>query len=299
MSVDPNPTKGNMKSPLSWFKSIPRPLAVLLIVALALGGLGASWATVGVLTADETSTEPVSTSPSPSPSDATDPGAMLSDGTGGGGKDNAIVVVNRHDGKNDHRAGLGMARVLSEEAGNKNFGYAYSSCTDCRSVAVAVQVVLIMSNPSVVTPQNFAIAVNELCTRCTTVALAYQYVITTDGVVRFSAEANSRMASLERQISSLAGSSELDPPTLVARVDPLVKQIWALVDTELVKVGRPAEKQEKKDIDVATEDNTPNPTPPPTTPGPSPSPAMSPSPSVSPRETSTPTSTVSPSPSAA
>jgi putative peptide zinc metalloprotease protein len=288
-----------MRSPLAWFKSIPRPLAILLVVALVLGGLGISWATVGVLTSDQTSTEPVSTSPTPSPSDAQDPGALLSDGTGGGGKDNAIVVVNRHDGKDEHRAGLGTARVLSEEAGNKNFAYAYSSCTDCRSVAVAVQVVLIMSNPAVVTPQNFAIAVNELCTRCTTVALAYQYVITTDGVVRFSAEGNARMASLEREISSLAGSAELDPPTLEARVDPLVKQIWGLVDEELVKVGRPAEKQEKKDTDVATEDNTPNPTPPPSTPGPSPSPALSPPTSPSPRESSTPTATASPSPSAA
>jgi hypothetical protein len=288
-----------MKSPLAWFKSIPRPLAVLVVVALVLGGLGISWATVGVLTSNETSPETVSTTTSPTPSPTPDVTDANLDGKGGGVKDNAIVVVNRHNGRNAHRAGLGTARVLSDSAGNKNYAYAYSSCVDCRTVAVAVQVVLIMSDPSVVAPQNWAVAINEQCTRCTTVALAYQYVLTTDGLVRFTSEGNTRISSLEREISNLAGSAELDPPTLEARVDPLVKQIWRTVDEELVKVGAAAKKQEKKDKDVATEDNSPNPTPPPSTPGPSPSPALSPSPSPSPRETSTPTSTVSPSPNAA
>ena len=48
---------------------------------------------------------------------------------------------------------------------NRNEAYALASCRDCRTVAVAFQVVLVVGSVDVVVPQNLAAAVNYACVR--------------------------------------------------------------------------------------------------------------------------------------
>jgi putative peptide zinc metalloprotease protein len=64
---------------------------------------------------------------------------------------------------------------------NRNEAYALASCRDCRTVAVAFQVVLLVGSVDVVVPQNLAAAVNYACVECVTYALATQLVVTLDG----------------------------------------------------------------------------------------------------------------------
>ena len=61
---------------------------------------------------------------------------------------------------------------------NRNEAYALASCTDCVTVAVAFQVVLIIGQSDAIAPVNAAVAGNSGCLRCTTTALAMQLVLT-------------------------------------------------------------------------------------------------------------------------
>ena len=65
---------------------------------------------------------------------------------GGGGESNAVVVVNTKDGTSESKAGVKVAHDATDSVDNGNAAVAESSCTNCRSVAVAAQVVLVERN---------------------------------------------------------------------------------------------------------------------------------------------------------
>ena len=67
-----------------------------------------------------------------------------------------------------------------DEVLNVNEAHAYASCSNCVTVAVAFQVVLIMDDAQVVVPQNLAVAANYECYRCITAALASQLVLSVE-----------------------------------------------------------------------------------------------------------------------
>ena len=62
-----------------------------------------------------------------------------------------------------------------------NEAWALASCTNCKTVAIAFQVVLIVGSSPIVTPVNSAVAVNYECQACITHALAEQLVLTLTG----------------------------------------------------------------------------------------------------------------------
>ncbi|MGH2556738.1 MAG: hypothetical protein ACRDHO_13605 [Actinomycetota bacterium] len=258
-----------------------------------------------------------------------EPATTAASSAGTGDVNNHVAVINRVDGHRRHRAGHSTARVIGDTADNENVAYAYSSCTDCRTVAVATQIVLVMSDAHVVTTKNLGIAINENCRSCQTMAGAYQYVVSTHGIVHFTPQGAVRLAELRNQITVLARSAA-PFPELVAQIDPLVAEMWQVVDNELVKAGarfeatprRDWSREVSPDVDgqpeISSEEQSPgeSSSPPETQeqppdsqpsdsppsaespsvdPGESPSPSPSPSPSLSPSPSPTPTPTASPS----
>src|SRR5687768_1516845 len=73
-------------------------------------------------------------------------------------QDNAAVAINNRDGAEIFRLAFHIRRTMQDEVDIDNAAAAVSSCTDCQTVALAIQVVLILSDPSVVTTDNVAIA---------------------------------------------------------------------------------------------------------------------------------------------
>jgi hypothetical protein len=156
----------------------------ILTVSLAAGLVVA--AAIPVLAQD---------SPSPSPSPTTEATA----GTGGGaGGDTAAIAINTKDGSDIFRIAFAIKRAMGDVVDNGNAAVAFASCTDCETVAVSIQVVLMMNDPSVVTPTNLAIAINQECTLCVTLASAYQVILTTDGPVRFTPAGLHEIAAIRR-----------------------------------------------------------------------------------------------------
>lgn len=256
-----------------------RRLVLLALAVLMVFGVGSARADFDPAYTGAAPVAEVSPAPqeSPVPENSASPeGGIVPPGGGGGNVNNEVVVINTVDGRSAHRAGFGVARVTGSEAHNQNAAAATSSCDDCRTVAVATQIVIIQrTNATEIAPRNYAIALNAGCVRCETFAASYQYVFTTDGLVRFNDGIAQKLAGLQGQIRSVAGNEALTFPEMEAKIDGLVEQMWALARSELQAVGVPGTGRPSKDTDAKrTGNESPSPTP---SAGPSESPSPSPS----------------------
>jgi hypothetical protein len=110
-------------------------------------------------------------------------------------------------------------------------------------VAIAFEIVLVESNPTVVTPTNIAIAINENCTTCVAVAEAYQFVLGTGGVVHFDSEGNRILAEIRKELRSLR-KEDLTLAALQAKLDDIAARIADVLANHLVPVGPSKEKEQ-------------------------------------------------------
>jgi putative peptide zinc metalloprotease protein len=202
--------------------------------------------------------------------------------------DSAAVAINTKDGSSIFRLAFSVRRVTGEVVDQANAAVAYASCEECRTVAVSIQLVLVLSDPDVVTPTNLALAVNQGCTSCETLASAYQYVLGVGGPVHFDAEGNQELASIKQALNDLVGESEgLELDQIQTEIDVLVDRLSGVVDQHLVAAGH------DEDVDQGVEPGeSPEPTPVEESPSPTPSPAdssASPSPASPSEPSPTPT----------
>lgn len=202
------------------------------------------------------------------------------------GQDNSAVAVNTKDGTSVIDFSFSLARVMGSVVDNQNAAVAFSSCESCRAVAVAIQVVLVMSDPDVVTPENYAIAINQLCSLCESMALAYQIVIGVDGPVRFTPEGSRALADIRHALAQLEQrADDLSLEEIRLAVEDIVAQLKDVLATHVVPAGdgtvpEPDEGVEEDDDDEEEPVTTP-------TPDGSPTPEES-SPNASPTPESTP-----------
>lgn len=152
-------------------------------------------------------------------------------------QDSAAVAVNTKDGSSIFRLAFHVHRVMTGVVDQTNAAVAFSGCEECRTVAVALQLILIMSDPDVVSPENYAIAINSECSLCTTVALAYQGVLTTGGPVHFDAEGNRDLAEIRQSLRSILSNEDLSPEELESQFDSLVSRLKTVVGEHLVPAG--------------------------------------------------------------
>jgi putative peptide zinc metalloprotease protein len=97
--------------------------------------------------------------------------------------DNRAESFNTTDRSVAYDVAIAMVWVTGENPVlNTNAAYAYASCVDCVTVAVAFQVVVIVGYADVIVPQNLAAAANYECFECITAAIASQLVVTVDSM---------------------------------------------------------------------------------------------------------------------
>ena len=154
------------------------------------------------------------------------------------GGDNTAIAVNTKDGSTIFKVAFAIRHVMSDVVDQSNAAVAYASCTDCTTVAIAIEIVLVESNPTVVTPTNLALAYNELCSLCVTVADAIQFVEGTGGVVHFDAEGNQILAQIKRELEELKHEN-LTLAELQARIEQIRAQIIDVLEHHLVPAGKP------------------------------------------------------------
>ena len=119
------------------------------------------------------------------------------------GEDNMSVAVNTEDGSSIFRLAFSVRRVADGYVDESNTALALASCTECQTVALAFQVILVTGDADVVIPGNYAYAVNSECVECFTYASATQLVFGFDGPVRLTDEGSRRLTELQRSLREL------------------------------------------------------------------------------------------------
>jgi len=151
-------------------------------------------------------------------------------------QDNTAVAVNTKDGSSLFKLAFSIKKTLQPVVENGNAAVAYASCTECQTVAIAIQVVLVMGDVDTATPENVAIAINQDCTACETLAAAYQFVLSTGGVVRFTQEGRREITAIHKALQDL-GKSDLSIEEIVAALDDLTDRLRVVLRDELEPVG--------------------------------------------------------------
>jgi putative peptide zinc metalloprotease protein len=151
-------------------------------------------------------------------------------------QDNAAIAINVRDGTSVFRLAFSIKRVAGDVVDSTNAAVAFSSCTDCTSTAIAIEVVLITGDASTVTPTNLALAYNFECQSCISIADAYQFVFSTGGQVHFTAEGNQELARIRQDLEALR-KQDLTPDELQARLEDIVTRLITVLRTQLVPAG--------------------------------------------------------------
>jgi putative peptide zinc metalloprotease protein len=169
---------------------------------------------------------------------------------------NIVSAVNTKDGADIFKLVFDIRRATGDVVDNGNAAIAYASCTDCKTVAIAIQIVFVTGNPSTVAPENVAIAINENCTACETLASAYQFVITTSGPVTFTKDGWRRLHEIRKALERLR-KGDLPIAEIQARLDALMDDLADVLRTELVPVGSKRDDHDERASPTPTGTATP------------------------------------------
>ena len=207
-----------------------------------------------------------------------------------GGPNNTATAINTKDNSLKFDLSFDIVRVVDGVVDQTNAAVAYASCTNCMSVAIAIQVVLVTTDVTSVAPVNVAVAVNQNCTSCQALASAFQFIMSTGGPVTLSHDGRKTLEDIRKQLDALR-TSGLPADQMLAQVQQLDAQIVQVVQTSLVPVGSKGGEGSPSPESSATAEVSPSPT--------GSGSSASPSSSASPTATSTPSSgtpSASPSP---
>jgi putative peptide zinc metalloprotease protein len=160
--------------------------------------------------------------------------AFVAPGTGAGAQDNSAEAVNTKDGKSVFKLAFEVKKTMDSDVEATNTAIAFASCEDCKTVAAAIQVVLVAGEPSSVDAENVAVAINYDCTECETLAAAYQFVFGTGEEMKFTPEGKRRLNELKQQFKALKQQDDLTLAQLSAAIAAIAGEVAEVVDTELV-----------------------------------------------------------------
>ncbi|HET6625365.1 MAG TPA: hypothetical protein VFG63_03160 [Nocardioidaceae bacterium] len=246
--------------------------------------------------------------------------------------DNRATAVNTDDGELYTALSVALAIVTGEEdVDQRNEAFAYASCTDCTTTAVAFQALLILGQADVITPVNTAVAANYECVRCHTAAIASQLVVSltsmpSDEALQKVRAALDRLRGIEDDLDTLsveqvyqvltATKAEIlqileedgTIPTVLTDTAARAETSGPVADpSSSTSPAASASASSAPDAGIAADSDDPSSEPstePSTEPSSSPSPepttsdSPSPTPSPSPSPTSSPSASPSPSPTA-
>ena len=249
---------------------------------------------VAALACDDTSAPAGSNNPpSPTAAGATttpkpdfDAGVILEEFPEGAPR-NEVRLQNPQDNRFMARASVKMFRLHGDDIGPYNLALAQAGCTDCQTIAVAVQIVFYQRGATNVHPQNIAIASNVGCTRCVTIARAIQYVIPVDDLkADVPDEVKGLVKDMDKELryfASIKSINELSSDEAAARLQRVLDQ-YADLQQYLHDVMTKRTKDNEADPQQGQETS------------PSPSPGSTPAGSAEPTASPTESPTTSPTP---
>jgi len=188
---------------------------------------------------------------------------LLADGDytenqGGAGGKNVVKVINQQDNELKVDGSIQVNHIPGANVAPVNYAYAYSSCTDCQTFAVALQINLISKTATSIRPQNTAIALNYQCTRCDTIAQALQYTYQVDDPDKLPSNVASLVKDMNDQLKDLRQEHDLTAAEAESRITAVITQFRGLAQSL---------NNQRKEDKAATDPNAkpvPSPSPTPT-----------------------------------
>ncbi len=209
------------------------PLPLAAASALALGVvLGGGWAVARAVDGTPTAaTSPAPAAAASSAAPAEEPGGGPSGGT------NAAVATGGKDGRTVYAIRLKIVKTSSDTVAPTNAAIAVNEgCTGCSTVAIAFEGVLVTGSPTDFEPTNLALAANIDCSGCTAFADAYQQVVQTSTRVRISKDGRREVARIRKDLKDLT-RQDLTLDEIRARVAADEQAFAAVLRDQLVPVG--------------------------------------------------------------
>jgi putative peptide zinc metalloprotease protein len=147
--------------------------------------------------------------------------------------DNQALAVGLTDGAVVYDVATSWVWVTDGRAvDHRNEAYALASCEGCSTVAVAFQVVLVVGQSDLYAPVNLAGGLNYECTQCQTRAVAVQLVLTLTDVP--DAQVMARLQAAWAQVQGLEGRVR---GMTVEQTYALLKQVESQFVAELEAAG--------------------------------------------------------------
>jgi putative peptide zinc metalloprotease protein len=185
------------------------------LAALLSGGLVVAHAVDGV----------TSTEASPAPA------------AGGNGDDNVAAGVNTTDGRTVYAIRLKIVQTAKDTVDAANAAAAVNAgCSDCTTVAIAFEGILVVGSPSDFEPTNLALAMNVDCSGCTAFADAYQQVVQRSTRVRITGEGRRKVAAIRQDLERLR-TADLPIDEVIARVKAAEQAFADVLLHDCVPIG--------------------------------------------------------------
>ena len=222
------------------------------------------------------------------------PRVMADSDDDNGSPQNIVQVVNTTDSNLMVGGQVQLNTIDSSVVEPANAAVAYSSCNNCQTLAVALQINLMESKVTTFQPENLALAVNYQCFHCTTIADAIQYNIDVhEGDDGSPGRAKHLVKEMNRQLATASHASSLAQAE--TEVDAVLQEFQDLAASLSIR-----RDEDDRDTRAAPSVSSPaTPTASPVTAGSAAAPSASSSPAASPSPSPSPTPVASPSPSAA
>jgi hypothetical protein len=181
----------------------------------------------------------------------------VSDAGEGGGPHNIVRARNHVDDRLLVRGRIQLNRIRGQVVEPVNSADAFSSCVDCSTVAVALQMNFYRERARTFTPQNIAVALNERCMRCATAAIALQYSFPVDDPEEaVDDDVEELVRAMERELRSIQREDRrMTLGEATARIDSVVASFQRLA------MNLSEARDERSDDDEAVERGTTTATP--------------------------------------
>ena len=183
---------------------------------------------------------------------------------------NQVMADNSENNRFLARASIKFRKLKSSDIAPVNIAFAQGRCTDCQTIAVAVQVIVYKKGATNIQPQNVALAANVGCTRCVTIARAIQYVIPVDDLDNVPDNVKRLVHRLDQELhyfEQVRSINELNSDEAASRLQAAVNEFSELhqymVDMMTKKTGENDEDPGAKETGERLR-QSPSPSPSPT-----------------------------------
>jgi hypothetical protein len=160
---------------------------------------------------------------------------------------NNVTLINTRSYSWMPKASTAVTENPGPTVENQNSALAHASCTYCRTVAVAVQVLVVEGPTNDFRPFNAAVAENENCSFCQTFAYANQIVLSPQRPVYIDRDTRKQANEIRKRIAEVTRSWH-DFATMGSELDALTQELAAVIQGAIDRSGTYAGREQHRDV---------------------------------------------------